>query len=86
MINFPGLSLPPNPFLAIIAITYFIIWLCVLYNALKRTDFDPISKFMWVFVICTVPLFGMVFYWMLATPPNNRKEITQRDLENWKNQ
>ncbi|MDR2462624.1 MAG: PLDc N-terminal domain-containing protein [Verrucomicrobiales bacterium] len=79
------MALPPNLFVLILAILYFIIWLCVLYNALKRTDFEPINKFMWVFVICSVPLFGMIFYWKPATPPGKR-DITVSDVERWKKQ
>lgn len=72
--------------LAIPFFIYFIIWLLVLFDALKRPDLEHISKFMWVFVICTVPLFGIIFYWILATKPSCKREITARDLEDWKNQ
>lgn len=44
-------------------ILWLIIWLIGLYRLLARHDLEPVTKFMWVFVVVTVPFFGLWFYW-----------------------
>ena len=43
-----------------------VFWLVVLASALSRKDFDPVTKFMWVFVIVTASIFGALLYLCIA--------------------
>ena len=38
----------------------------VLATALSRNDFDPVTKFMWVFVIIAASIVGAVLYLLIA--------------------
>jgi hypothetical protein len=47
-------------------------WLIVLGSALSRQDFDPVTKFMWVFVIVATSILGALLYLFIA--PNRPLE------------
>ena len=68
------------PLLAIFWVIWWIILLVVLYCLLARKDMDPVTKFMWVFVILTVPVFGVIFYELSpATKPKWNKDSSPGD-------
>lgn len=59
--------------LGIVVIVWLVIWLVGLQGLLARNDLEPVTKFMWVFVVVSVPVFGLVFYWVFQkqnVPPN----------------
>ncbi len=41
-------------------------WLVSLGHALKRSDFDPITRLTWVIVLIFVPFFGILLYWFVS--------------------
>ena len=43
-----------------------IIWLVVLAVALNRNDMHPSTQFMWVFVLVSMNILGVLLYWMIA--------------------
>ena len=49
--------------LAVLLVIWLVIWLFVLYRLLARQDLRLVTKFMWVFVVVSVPVFGVLFYW-----------------------
>jgi len=50
-------------------VLWLIVWLCVLYRILTRTDFDTPAKILWVMVVIFVPFFGLPLYWLAAPQP-----------------
>lgn len=42
---------------------YLLVWLWVVRCILGREDMTSINRFLWLFVVIMVPLFGMIFYW-----------------------
>ena len=51
---------------------YFIAWTAALVSALKHEELNDVSRFMWVFIIITTPLLGMILYYVM-TPIRPRK-------------
>ncbi|PAW78523.1 MAG: hypothetical protein B9S32_06265 [Verrucomicrobia bacterium Tous-C9LFEB] len=66
MINLGNFGLP-NEWLWWGVVIYYAIMLWVLFGALCRRNLEPVTKFMWVFVIVSVPFFGMIFYGILSS-------------------
>jgi type VI protein secretion system component VasK len=64
--------------LIVLAVIWLVIWLFVLYRLLARPDLRPVTKFMWVFVVVSVPFFGVLFYWFCPI----RRYRPRRD-EDW---
>lgn len=52
-----------------IALVVGLFWLVVLASALARPDLDPVTKFMWVFVIVTTSVIGVLLYLFIAPSP-----------------
>jgi ribosomal protein L40E len=52
-----------------LTILWIIVWLVVLADALSRKDLDPVTKLTWILVIILVPVFGVVFYSLIAPAP-----------------
>ena len=50
--------------LEILVLVWLVIWVFGLRGLLARSDLEPITKFMWVFVVVLVPLFGLLLYWL----------------------
>ena len=44
----------------------FLIWLFALASVLERSDFDPMTKFTWVFVIVMTWVVGAILYLLIA--------------------
>jgi hypothetical protein len=60
---------------AILTGAWLVAWLVGLFFLLSRRDLDPATKFMWVFVVVTIPVFGLIFYWSINTrEPNPLKK------------
>jgi hypothetical protein len=49
-----------------VALVVGVFWLLVLISALSRQDFDPVTRFMWVFVIIATSVLGAVVYLVVA--------------------
>lgn len=63
--SFDSLSQMPSWALVLVVIGG-LVWLFVLASALSRDDFDPVTKFMWVFVIVAASIVGAVLYLLIA--------------------
>ena len=57
--------------LILLAVAAGLFWLIVLASALSRNDLDPLTKFMWIFVIVAASIFGALLYLFIA--PDRRK-------------
>lgn len=69
----PNLNLRIDPDVAIIVGgVWMLVFLITLALLLQRRDVEPIGKFMWVFVVCSVPFFGVVLYWFIG--PKTRRD------------
>jgi hypothetical protein len=66
--NFPWDGAGPPGALLFIVIIYGLFWLLTLGFALTRVDLDPVTRFMWVFVVVSVPVIGVLFYVLLCPP------------------
>ena len=67
MLNFKFDSLMNMPSsLMVLIVIGGLFWLIVLAFALSRNDFDPVTKFMWVFVIVAASIFGAILYLLIA--------------------
>ena len=65
--NYSFDSLPQMPpWVLLLVVVGGLFWLFVLASALARNDFDPVTKFMWVFVIVAASVFGAVLYLLIA--------------------
>ena len=63
----PNLNLRLDPSVAmIIGGVWMLVFLITLALLLQRKDLEPIAKLMWVFVVATVPFFGVILYWFIA--------------------
>lgn len=58
--------------LKIVGTIWMLVFLITLALLLLRKDLEAIPKFMWVFVVCVVPFFGVFLYWFLA--PKTRRD------------
>ena len=69
----PNLNLRLNPDVAlIVGGIWTLVFLITLALLLQRKDFEPMTKFMWVFVVSAVPFFGVLLYWFIA--PRTRRD------------
>lgn len=62
---------------AILTGAWLLVWLVGLFFLLSRQDLNPATKFMWVFVVVSIPVFGLIFYWSINTrePDHLKKEL-----------
>jgi len=63
--NFDSLLNMPS-WLVTFAVIGGLFWLIVLAFALSRDDLDPVTKFMWIFVIVAASIFGAILYLLIA--------------------
>jgi len=63
--NFDSLPHMP-PWVLSLVVIGALFWFFVLAAALGRDDFDPVTKFMWVFVIIAASIVGAVLYLLIA--------------------
>ena len=55
-----------GPWFLALAVIAGLFWFFVLATALSRNDFDPVTKFMWVFVIVAASIIGAILYLIIA--------------------
>ena len=70
-INYPWGAANASGAVLTLLLIYGLLWLLTLGLALTRMDLDPVTRFMWVFVIISVPVIGVLFYFVLCStrPP-----------------
>lgn len=44
-------------------VIYVIVWLVVMVSVLDRRDMTSVNRFLWVFILVMVPVFGPLLYW-----------------------
>ena len=52
--------------LILLSVVLFCIWFVVLIRVLLRPDFDSVSRFMWVFILVSLNIFGLIAYAVAA--------------------
>ena len=66
-INYSGANLFGGQEIPMIFVVFYgLVWLLTLGLCLTRGDLDPVTRFMWVVVVIFVPVFGLLFYYVLA--------------------
>jgi len=71
----PNLNLRIDPDVAmIVGGVWMLAFLITLALLLLRKDLEAIPKFMWVYVVCAVPVFGVILYWVVG--PKTRRDET----------
>ncbi len=68
-----------SPALLVLGILWLLVWLWTMWQALARTDLDPVTKLMWVLVVILVPIAGVFFYCFLA-PDAPRRALGRDDV------
>jgi len=56
--------------LAIALLAFFGLWIYALVKALTHPEFDPVSRFMWVFVIVMLTFIGALLYLLMVRDPS----------------
>lgn len=54
-----------------LAMLWIVVWVGFLYRILTRTDFDVMTRILWVIVVVFVPFFGVGLY-LVAAPDSVR--------------
>ena len=54
--------------LSLLFMAWLIAWIVSFHSALSRPDIDPTTRLLRVVVLIFVPVPGILFYWVLATP------------------
>lgn len=47
-------------------IFFAVLWVVTLVRVLTRKDFDPVTRFMWVFIVVSLNIFGVIIYMVVA--------------------
>lgn len=55
-----------TPGFVLLIVIGVLFWLAILAAALWRSDLDPVTKFMWVFVIVSLSIVGALLYLLIA--------------------
>jgi hypothetical protein len=78
----PNLNLRIDPDVAmIVGGVWMLVFLITLALLLQRKDLEPIAKFMWVFVVCAVPFFGVLLYWFVGPKKRRDEDVVGRVAE-----
>ena len=57
--------------LVAIAIIWFVIWVMVLVDIVRRPPFSTMTKIIWAIVVLVLPVVGVIIY-LIARPPDTR--------------
>ncbi len=64
----------------------FILWLIELISLLKRQDLKDVDKIVWVIVLCTLNILGLLLYWFIASSkPVTSRIRSEKELKDYFN-
>jgi len=55
--------------LTVIAILWFIVWLFVVVDIIRRPQFTTVKKIAWALIVLIFPILGVIAY-LIARPPD----------------
>ena len=55
--------------LTVIAILWFLIWVLVVVDIVRRPQFTPLKKFAWALIVLIFPVVGVIAY-LIVRPPD----------------
>lgn len=58
----------------------FLIWIIALVSHLRRTDYSDTDKIVWTIVLCTLNVLGVILYFFLA-PPGDQRVLSEAELK-----
>lgn len=64
----------------LLGVIAFCIWLGVLIRVLTRPEIDPVTRFMWVFLLVSLNILGIILYAFCGPPAS--QAIRQQPVSN----
>lgn len=84
--NFLALMIQPDHnssgFFVIVFVCGLIVWLLTLISVIRSRDMKDADRIIWVVILCTLNVLGLLLYWIIA--PSNRVR-SDRELKEYFN-
>lgn len=64
-----------------VGVLLFLIWISVLIYHLRRQDCSDMDRLLWVIVLCTLNILGVILYFFLGPKSENDRVLTEQELK-----
>lgn len=64
-----------------IGVLLFVIWISALIYHIRRQDCSDTDRLLWVIVLCTLNILGVILYFFLGPKSENDRVLTEQELK-----